>query len=81
MIRTQPQSQKAKLHALLQIRPRCGQELVAAGIGYRYSARVYDLREDGFTISDRACVKHEHRAAMVEYVLEGWDDRQGEFPL
>ena len=64
------------LYQLLVIRPRCGQELVEAGIGYRYSARVYDLRQAGFNITDVKCLRHEHRASMVEYVLEGWGESQ-----
>ena len=67
------------LYQLLVIRPRCGQELVEAGIGYRYSARVYDLRQAGFNIADVKCSRHRHRASMVEYVLEGWGDMQPAF--
>ena len=66
---------------LLKIGPRCGQELVEAGVGYRYSARIYDLRCDGHVIEDRPCRRHEHRAAMVEYRLMGWDDGQMEMAL
>ncbi len=67
------------LYQLLVIRPRCGQELVEAGIGYRYSARIYDLRQAGFLIADAKCSRHPHRAAMVEYQLEGWGDMQPAF--
>ena len=66
---------------LLKIGPRCGQELVEAGVGYRYSARIFDLREDGWTIADRPCTRHKHRAAMVEYRVAGWDDGQMEMAL
>ena len=68
------------LYQLLVVRPRCGQELVEAGIGYRYSARIWDLRDVGFVIdSDRKCSRHQHRAPMVEYVLEGWGDTHPAF--
>ena len=50
------------LYQLLVIRPRCGQELVEADIGYRYSARVYDLRQAGFNIEGVKCLRHRHRA-------------------
>ncbi len=70
-----------ELHALLRARPRCGQELVEAGIGYRYSARIFDLRSRGIGIIDRKCLRHKHRAPMVEYVLQGWDDAQMEMSV
>ena len=66
---------------LLKIGPRCGQAFVEAGVGYRYSARIFDLREDGFVIEDHPCTRHDHRAAMVEYRLAGWDDGQMEMAL
>lgn len=54
---------------MLRRRPRCGQDLVEGGIGYRYSARIQDLRDRGFEIETRPCVRHEHGAALVEYFL------------
>ncbi len=69
------------LYGLLLIRPRCGQELVEAGIGYRYSARIYDLRQGGFKIEDKKCLRHSHRAPMVEYRLIGWDSGQLEMSV
>ena len=74
-------TRKTETLELLQQAPRCGQELVEAGIGYRYSARIYDLRSDGHVIEDHPCRRHEHRAAMVEYRLAGWDDGQMEMTL
>ncbi len=69
------------LYQLLVIGPRCGQELVEAGIGYRYSARIFDLRTRGVRIVDAKCLRHEHRAPMVEYVLSGWDSGQLEMEI
>ena len=67
---------------LLKIGPRCGQELVEAGVGYRYSGRIYDLRDDGYAIdSTTYCTKHKHKARMALYVLAGWDDGQMEMAL
>ncbi len=45
------------------------------------SARIFDLRNRGIRIVDKKCLRHEHRAPMVEYVLTGWDSGQLEMRI
>jgi hypothetical protein len=54
---------------LLQAGPACGQELVDAGVGWRYAARIHELRSDGYEIATKQCGRHYHRSRMVEYWL------------
>jgi len=48
----------------------CGQELVEWGVGYRYSARIGELRDQGYTISKTVCQVHSHRSRMYQYTLK-----------
>ncbi len=59
------------LLGLLEKSPRCGQELVEWGIGYRYSARIGELRDRGYTIVKKVCQVHRHRSRMYQYELIG----------
>ena len=74
-------TRRADALLLLKVHPRCGQELVEAGVGYRYPARIFELRQEGHEIEKWVCEKHDHRSTMYEYGLVGWDDGQGEFAL
>ena len=74
-------TRKARTLELLRMAPRCGQELQDGGSGYRYSARIGELRSEGYAITNKTCVRHPHTARMVEFTLQGWDDGQGEFAL
>ncbi len=59
------------LLGLLEKAPRCGQELVEWGIGYRYSARIGELRDRGYTVTKTVCQVHRHRSRMYQYTLKG----------
>ena len=60
---------KSRALELLNAGPVCGQELVEHGVGYRYSARIADLRAEGHRIESGVCGKHRHRARMALYRL------------
>ena len=61
---------KATLLELLRLRGwACGQEMVERGVGYRYGARIDDLRKDGDTIVKQRCYRHNHRVQMWEYQI------------
>jgi hypothetical protein len=50
----------------------CAQELVEAGVGYAYGARIYELRQSGVQVIRRQCKDpaHRHRAVMWEYAIK-----------
>ena len=58
------------LLGLLEKAPRCGQELVEWGVGYRYSARIGELRDRGLVIEKQVCRTHRHRSRMYQYTLK-----------
>jgi len=67
---TKPTALKA-LSLLLGYVPVCGTEMVTAGVGYRYSARVGDLRTAGFEIMSQPCTvaSHGHTSRIYEFLL------------
>lgn len=62
--------EKARL-LLMTGEPVCGSTLVAEGVGYRYAARIADLRQSGLEIESRRCENptHRHESGIVEYQL------------
>lgn len=38
---------------------------------YRYSARIFELREMGYRIVSHRCQRHAHKNRIVQYVLLG----------
>lgn len=72
---TKPTALKA-LSMLLEYVPVCGTDMVTAGVGYRYSARIGDLREAGFEIMSQPCTvaSHGHMSQIYEFLLVP-DDR------
>ena len=63
-------SQADMLLGLLEKAPRCGQEMEEWGVGYRYSARIGELRGRGLVIEKQVCRAHRHRSRMYLYTLK-----------
>ena len=63
-------SQKQNILRHLLYGPLCGQEQDWS-LGRRIPARIYQLRENGFTIEKRKCAQgHSHRTHQWEYYLD-----------
>ena len=56
-----------------------GLTLVEAGSGWRYSARIYDLRQAGYVIEERP--DPEKRSAVSQYRLVVAEVAPGQIPL
>ena len=54
---------------LLRQGPQCSQDLVAGGVGYRYSARLSELRTVGYQITKQPCTVHDHHGRQWRYHL------------
>ena len=68
--------------AALSARPNTwvsGLTLVEAGSGWRYSARIWELRKQGFVIEERA--DPEKRSAVHQYRLVVAEVAPGQIPL
>lgn len=56
--------------------PVCGQDMVDAGVGYRYAARINDLKQVGHPIISEPCTEHRHGARVACYTLVPAEDTQ-----
>ena len=65
--------QTARTLALLEDGPKCSQQLVDGDCGYRYGARIGELRELGYRVvkDPERCRLHRHRKPLVVYRLVG----------
>lgn len=67
-------NQKDRILAALRMEPRCGttflrwEDPIA-----RYSARIHELRGDGFDITTRPCTLHNHKSPQVIFELQDPD--------
>lgn len=65
-----PDTQAGRLLQALMEGPVCSQGFwFDARLSHRLAARVFDLREAGFGVWSRKCVRHSHVSAALEYYL------------
>lgn len=70
-------NQKDTILQMLRQGPVCGTTLLGAHMP-RYSAAVFDLREEGHNIETRRCIQHtHHKTRQVEFVLHGAPGQMG----
>lgn len=48
----------------------CGDDLALEGIGWRFGARIHELRQDGYMVESRPCKAHPHTSRVGAYRLE-----------
>ena len=63
-------SQQAVLETMRRYGGACPRDFANHDI-YRYSARILELREQGYRIITHKCQRHTHRHHMVQYVVLG----------
>lgn len=67
-------TQKDRLLQALRLGPVCSFRFYDhPGLTHRIAARVWDLKQDGFQISARACTLHDHESNAVLYELAETD--------
>lgn len=71
-------TQREHVLAALRMGPVCGTAFLQMFIP-RYSARINELRHDGFAITKRACQMHDH--ASLQYVYELEEPDQMSLPI
>lgn len=65
-------NQRDRVLNMLKAGPVCGTDLLRAYIP-RYSARIYELRQQGHVISSEPCKLHDHRDTQTVYRLATTD--------
>lgn len=61
-------NQRGVILRCLRFRPRCGTEFLSMFIP-RYSARIWELNQEGYEITKKQCKRHSHRSRQYLYEL------------
>ena len=62
-------TQRGRVLRWLRVEPLCGTDFLVSGIP-RYSARIYELRKEGYRIEKKQCDVHPyHRSRQYLYEL------------
>lgn len=74
-------STEAVLDLIRRLDGACPQDFAEQIHTARYSARVMELRNLGYTIVRERCIRHPHRNFIELYRLVGVPDAQGQLSL
>lgn len=61
-------TQRDRVLAMLKGGPVCGTEFLAEHLP-RYGGRIFELRQEGYTITNEPCRKHPHYSRQTVYRL------------